>query len=326
MQIWKLNEEAPLLLRVFLVEPIHPDAVAYLQDHARVTVGDSFEPDYLIARLKEADAVILRTRGRLSREVLAEARHLRVIGKHGIGLDNVDVDAARELGIPVVYTPTDNVQSVAEHAVAMMLALSRRFAAADRAVRSGDWQIRERERPRDLAGKTLGLVGAGRIGTQIGMVCRHGFAMNIIYFDAVANTTLEESCCARRVPLDELCRTADFVSVHLPLTEGTRGIIGRDAIALMKPSAYVINVARGGVIDEAALADALREQRIAGAGIDVFSVEPVPPDHPFLSLPNALLTPHTAGLSEESGLRMAMTVSQDVVRVLKGEPPRFPVP
>jgi phosphoglycerate dehydrogenase-like enzyme len=231
----------------------------------------------------------------------------------------IDRQAAAER-ITVVNTPEANVESVAEQCLGMMIVLAKRMRLADRAIRAGDWESRYRLIGNELLGKTLGLVGFGRIGQRLAAMCHLGLSMRLLYHDVVAYPEAEANLGAQRVELDRLLRESDFVSLHTPLTAETRGLIGESALRSMKPTAFLINTARGQVVDQAALVQALQLGWIAGAGLDVYDPEPLPADHPLLRMENIVLSPHMASHTDEALLRMAMVVN-DVLAVIEGRQP-----
>lgn len=312
------------MFNFLLTELIHPEGIKILQAEGHVRLAKGTDEEALIAELGEIDGVILRARGRMTRRVLESAPRLKVIGRHGVGVDNVDLAAATELGIQVVNTPHAVTEGVVEHTIGLMLDVAKRITCADRHLRAGDWDVRYRLSGRELRGRTLGVIGFGRIGRRVAQVCRYGFEMRILYTDVMPAPDLEEILDARRVPLDDLLRDAEVITVHVPLLPETHHLLGEREFRLMRREAIFINCARGPVVDEQALYRALHEGWIAGAGIDVFEEEPTPRDNPLLQLENIVVTPHTATATEEALLKMAL-VAQDVVRVLKGEKPEYPV-
>jgi D-3-phosphoglycerate dehydrogenase len=257
----------------------------------------------------------------LSAGTIAAAPRLRVIGRHGVGVDNIDVAAATARRIPVVFVPGTNAASVAEHTIGMMLALCKRLLTLDQAVRRGQWQARDTTVGVELAGKTLGVIGLGAIGREVATRCRAALGMRVMGYDPYAPADLPVDV-ERVTALEPLLREADVVTFHVPLTPETRGMLGPHELSLLKPTALVLNISRGGVIDEAATADALRAGRIAGAAVDVFSPEPPPRTHPLLAAPNTILSPHAAAHTEEALKRMAVALAEGVLAVLRGEQPR----
>jgi len=309
---------------VLLYEPIHAKAEELLEQHAEVRMAESLDEKRLLQIVGEVEGIIIRANGKVSRRLMEAAPRLKVVARHGTGVEAIDRKAAAELGIAVVNTPAANVESVAEQCVAMMINLSKRILEADRALRLGDWEARYRLTGIEPYGKTLGVIGIGRIGYRVAEICNAGLHMPVIYYDVVPNEKAETRLGAQRVELDDLLRRADFISVHLPLVPATQGIINADALRKMKPSAYLINTSRGAVVDQAALIQALQGGWIAGAGLDVFDPEPLPNDNPLLKLENVVVTPHMAAHTDEALLRMAMVV-EDVIAVIEGRKPQNPV-
>ena len=309
--------------RVLIFEAIHPAALAWLRERAEVAFAPDLRGEALLPLVVAVDGIVVRANGRVTDRLLAHAPRLRVVGRHGVGLDNVDLDACTRRGIWVVYTPLANVEAVAEHAVGLMLAVAKRIVEGDRAVRAGEFAAaRHHLVGQELYGQTLGIAGFGRIGQRVAEICRAAFAMPVMFADLLFHEEVAARLGAQRVPLDELLARSDVISLHLPLTPQTRHLIDGPALARMKPGAILINTARGAVVDETALLAALRDGRLA-AGLDVFAEEPLPPGSPLPTLPNVVLTPHCASHTEGALLAMAMVV-EDVVRVLHGESPRYP--
>ncbi len=309
--------------RVLLFEPIHADAVAWLRERAEVILAPDLRTETLLPLVAGIDGLIIRAHARVDGQLLARAPRLRVVGRHGVGLDNIDVEACSRRGVWVVHTPLATVEAVAEHAVALMLAVARGIVRGDQAVRAGEFDASRRSHPaRDLAGCTLGVLGFGRIGRRTAEICRAAFGMTVLFTDALSLSEEAARIPARRVELAELLAQSDVLSVHLPLAPETTHLLDGRALAAMRPGAILINTSRGAVIDQAALVEALRAGSLA-AGLDVFAEEPLPAGHPLTGLTNVVLTPHAASHSEE-GLRGMAAVVEDVMRVLSGEPPRFP--
>jgi len=309
-----------------LFEPIHERGVKLLEAAGEVIIPESLEEEALLPLFARADAVVLRAMSGVTRRLMEAAPQLKVVGRHGIGVNNVDVDAATELGIWVVNTPEAPAESVAEHFFLLVLALCRHFLIAEQGLRDSDWNVRYRAIGVELQGKTLGVVGLGRIGRLIAHKCRAAFDNRILYSDVVAAPPdVEKALGAERLPLERLMAESDVVALAVPLVRETHHLIGAEAIAKMKPSAYLINVCRGPVWDESAVLRALIERRIAGAATDVFEDEPPgPTGRMLLRLTNFVGTPHIAAHTEEALVRMA-GVAEDIVRVLEGQEPRWPV-
>lgn len=269
----------------------------------------------LLRRIKDADIVVnIRAYCKFPANVLAAAEKLKLISVWGTGSDNVDLDAARELGIPVTTTPGTATESVAEHALALMLAVARKIPKIDRQVKECRWM---RGLATQLYGKTLGVIGTGLIGSHLARLAK-GIGMNVIAWTFHPSDEKARDIGFKYVPLEQLLRESDVVSIHLRLSDQTVGFIGKREIALMKPSAFLINTARGEIVDGEALIEALREGMIAGAGFDVFQKEPLDSDDPILSFDNTVLTPHSAGQTPEvldKGLSMAV---ENIANFLSG--------
>ena len=312
---------SPKEFRVLLYEPVHDDALELLSTVAEICYATDLTEQTLLEEVRDVDGIILRAHGRISARIMDAAPRLVVAARHGAGPDNIDAEAASERGIYVVNTPGANTQAVAEHCVGLMLALSKGLLKSDQVVRQGRWDLRLGLVGRELHGKTLGLVGFGRIGQRVATICHQAFGMRILYSDVIVHPEAARALEAQQMKLDELLREADYVSVHVPLLAETEGLIGRSEFALMRKSAYFLNLARGRVVDEAALIDALDRGIIAGAGLDVFAMEPTPTDNRLFALENVVATPHVASLTEEALRRMGMMVVRDVMRVFQGTPP-----
>ena len=298
--------------RVLIADKIAEDGLGPLREDARFELVS--RPGLNLADLTEAlcdvDAVIVRSAAKVPREAMARTSRLKVIGRAGVGVDTIDVDAATEKGIAVLNAPDGNTISAAELAFALMLSLARRVPAADRSMKDGAWD-RSKLGGNELYGKTLGLIGAGRIGGEVAVRAR-AFGMHVVIHDPFLNPERAKALDAELLPLDEVLRAADVVSVHVPLTEGTHGLIGARELALLKPGAMLINAARGEIVQEAALLDALQARRLAGAALDVYEHEPLPADHPFRSLDNVVLTPHLGASTEEAQQNVALEIATAV--------------
>jgi D-3-phosphoglycerate dehydrogenase len=309
---------------VLLYEEIHRGALAILEERAAVHWTESLDEAALLEVVADVEGIIVRANGKVSRRLMEAATRLKVVGRHGVGVENIDLEAARDLGITVVNTPEANTQSVAEHCLGLMLALASQIVRADKAARRGKWHVRYQYIGTELQGKTLGLVGFGRIGQRTAALCHRALEMPVCYYDVLDYPGVEAELGARRLSLDELLSVADVVSIHVPLLPATRGLIGDAELRRMKPMAILINTARGPVVNQAALVRALTEGWIAGAGLDVFDPEPHPPDSPVFALHNVVVTPHMASHTDEALFRMAL-VARDVLAVIEGKEPRYPV-
>ena len=271
--------------------------------------------------LRDADALIVRLVP-VTATLLEKAPNLRVIGRHGVGLDSVDLAAATSRGIPVVYTPGSNSNAVAEHAFHLMLSLCRHTLAAHRAVRESAIPSPDLVGS-ELRSRILGIVGIGAIGTRVARIAHHGFGMTVIGYDPLINPSASPSFVKRTSSLRELLEQADIVTLHAPLTPLTRHMINSESLAWMKPSALLINTARGAEVDSHALATALQTRQIAGAALDVFENEPLPAENPLQSAPRILFSPHIGGSTLEARDATAEIVVRQVVEVLKGDRPEF---
>jgi D-3-phosphoglycerate dehydrogenase len=309
--------------RVIVIERMDPLGPELLKREAEVIELYDRPGETLEQHLPEADGLVVRI-AKITAERIALAPRLKVIGKHGIGVDNVDLDAATRRGIHVVFTPGSNQEAVAEHTLLLMLMLARRVEELAALSRGGRFQDGRDVPPGiDMLGKTLGLVGMGRIGGRLAEICRAAFRMRVLAFDPYADAARAAQLGVELAPtLEPVLRESDFVSIHAPLTAETRHIVAAPELASMKPGAFLVNCARGGLVDEAALAAALRAGTIAGAGIDVWAEEPPPADHPLLHEPRCIVTPHVAGGSVEARRETARMVAEETLRVLRGEPPR----
>jgi len=289
-------------------------------DHVEVdqlALGAGITVDYkptitheeLLAVAGEYDAFIIRSRTKIDRAVLDKAVRLKLVARPGTGLDNVDTEYAKSKGVTVVNSPESLVEGVAEHVVLFMLALSRKLPAADQSTKAGKWE-KNALMGRELKGKVLGIVGLGRIGKRIAEIART-LGMSVLFYDVIAiPQEVVASLGARVVSLDEVFSSADFITLHVPMTPQTAHMVNAARLAQMKKTAYLVNTSRGGVIDEGALADALREGRIAGAALDVFEKEP--PAGAILSAPNTILTPHIGGQTEEAQTNAIVVIGEKV--------------
>jgi len=309
---------------VLLYEDMHEVGKALLREKTELLFAHSLEEASLIKEVREMDGIIIRANGKVSRILMDSAPKLKVIGRHGVGVENIDLEAATEKGIWVVNTPDANDASVAEHFFGLVLILSKMLKKADIALREGRFEARYQYIGKELHGKTLGILGFGRIGRAVGRIGHKGFDMKVLYYDAVRYEGMEEEIKAEKVSLEEVLTQSDYISINLPMLPATKGLLKEREFELMKPSAYIINLARGQIWDEKALYSALKDGRIAGAGSDVYEVEPATKEHPLFQLENFVGTPHMAAHTDEALRRMSM-VAEDVIRVLEGKVPVYPV-
>lgn len=276
------------------------------------------EEGELAEAVKDADAMMARSVV-VTAAVVEAAPRLKIISRHGVGYEGVDIEACTRVGIAVSISSDANSQSVAEYAFALMLSSAKNVSRVGRAVRSNTW-ARDNSSAVELHGKTLGIIGLGRIGSRLATLT-WGFRMELLVHDPYATTEAVDAVGAKRVDLNSLLEQSDFVSLHVPMTDETRYFIGRSELKRMKPSAILVNTARGGLIDEAALHEALTNDRLAGAALDVFEEEPLPNDHPLTKLDNMVCTAHVAGQTQESMVRTSIVAAENILAVLRGDVP-----
>lgn len=301
---------------VLLAEELSPATIEALGPDFEIRSCDGADRSQLLPALADADAVIVRSATQIDAEALAAAPKLKVVARAGVGLDNVDVPAATRAGVMVVNAPTSNITSAAELTVALLLACARHIAPANQALKGGRW-ARSQYTGVELLDKTVGVVGLGRIGSLVAERLR-GFGMRVLAYDPYASAKRAGEVGAELVSLDQLLTNADFITVHLPKTPETIGLLGEDALAKVKPTVRIINAARGGIVDEQALADAIRKGRVAGAGIDVFATEPTT-DSPLFGLEQVVVTPHLGASTDEAQEKAGISVARSVRLALAGE-------
>ena len=304
-------------MRVLVADKLSDAGVEALSEHFDVDVRTGLEKAELVSAIADYDAVVIRSATTIDADVIAAGDKLKVIARAGIGLDNVDVKAATARGVLVCNAPQSNVVSAAEHTVALLLALARQIPAADRSLREGEWK-RSAFKGVELHGKTLGVLGLGRVGTLVAQRCA-AFGMRIVGYDPYVTEERAQFLGVELVgTVGELCEVADVLTVHLPKTPETVGIVGEAELARMKPTALVVNTARGGLVDEAALAGAVRDGVVAGAALDVYSTEPMT-DSPLFGLDNVVVTPHLGASTTEAQDKAGTMVAESVVLALRGE-------
>lgn len=306
---------------VLIVQPIHPAGVTLLEA-AGLTVRHASDASMATVATEIGDAVAVVTRSAgLSGAAMRAAPKLRVVGNHGVGVDPIDLETARRLGIVVVNTPGSNARAVAELTVALMLATLRRLTEADRATRAGDAGFKYRVATRELTGRTVGLIGFGAIGRQVAAMLRAAFDVRLLVHTRTPDRAALADLGAAPVSLERLAAESDVVSLHLPGAPGAAPLIDAAFLARMRPDAILINTARASLVDGDALVRALREGRLAGAGLDTFGGDVPPPSHPLLALDGVIVTPHVGGSTEESLERTAVAVATRVVDALLGRRP-----
>lgn len=306
-----------VLPRILVADPLPADGLEHLGRAAAVEVRTKLNEDELASAVADADALIVRSETKVTARVLAAGRRLRVVGRAGVGVDNIDVEAATRQGVLVVNAPHGNVVAVAEHTFALMLGLARSIPQAAASLKRGEWE-RSRFLGRELRGKTLGVVGLGNIGSE---VARRGlgFEMQVVAYDPVVPHQRASDLGVELVELAHLLTTADFVTIHVPLLPATRNLISDRELAAMKPGAFLVNAARGGIVNEHALLEALRSRRLAGAAADVYEREPAIGNE-LLELDNFVGTPHLAASTHEAQSSVARDVADQVIGALRGDP------
>jgi D-3-phosphoglycerate dehydrogenase len=306
---------------VLLPQPIETEAEAILKNYGfKVIVALDSDPATVAPLMDNAWAIILRTGIYISRELIESSARLSTISRTGGGVDNIDLDAATKNGVIVTSSLGVNTNSVVEHCLALIMALYKELFLMDHEVRNNNFAIRFENLPRDLNGKTLGVVGFGRIGLKVAQSCRQLFGMNILAYDIYMEEKVGDQYASwvKFVSLPQIFSDSDVISLHIPLTDATRGLVDRNLLNKMKANAIIINTSRGEIVCENDLAEILNDGRIAGAGLDVFNKEPLPADSPLIRLKNVILTPHTAALTKECVIRMATSAAERVVDLNAG--------
>ena len=310
--------------KILIPQDVSEAGKRYLRDRGyEIKMGSGISVQTLQDEVGDCHGILART-ARYPAEVLRAGTHLKVIGRHGVGVDNIDVEAATELGIYVTNAPESNAGSVAEHTIGLIIAAARHFVQCDAALRYGNFEIRNQLFGNDIEGKVLGLIGVGRVGRLVARKAARGLSMKVIGYDPFIDPALVPEVEFTE-SIENVLKNADFVSLHLPVNDTTMGLIDKIRLLKMKPSAYLINVARGGIVRENDLIEILSEKRIAGAALDVFAEEPPSPSNPLLKLDNVTVTPHNAALTRECMDRMAVHVAQGIDEVLAGRTPTWPV-
>ena len=305
----------------------HKAGEKILAEGADVLRTDDSKIETLKHLAREVDGIVLRAPAKVTKEIIDAAPKLKVISGAGVGLDNIDIKYATEKGIMVLHAPAVNDVSTAEHAISLLMALSKSLIPFHAEMSQGNYGIRMLRPSYELKGKRAGIVGFGSIAKEVAKRLKLGFEMDVMVwvrkYDETKHSLAKDLGLTVTTNLDELFQTADFISLHIPLTPETQGIIHNYHFQLMKPSAYLINTARGGIINYNDLYDVLKNNRIAGAALDVFDPEPPPQNWPLLALPNVIVTPHVGGTTVESNYKMATTVAKNVLKALAGEKPDF---
>lgn len=297
------------MVNILVTDKIDEEGIRRLREVAKVDVATGLKPTELLQRVKDYEVLVVRSATKVTKEVIEAGKKLRIIGRAGAGLDNVDAEAAKARGIKILNTPEAPTEAVAELVIGLMLSWARRLPQADSSMRQGKW-LKSELMGTELRGKTLGIIGTGRIGQTVG-IRASAFEMRIIAQDCVRYSEFVERTSCEYADLDMVLKESDYLTIHLPLMADTRHMIGRAQLGLMKPTAVLINTSRGEIVDEEALVEALKGGKIAGACLDVYSREP-PVDSPLLKLPNVILTPHIGASTHEAQREAAILISEKI--------------
>ncbi|MBN2085929.1 MAG: hypothetical protein JW748_11975 [Anaerolineales bacterium] len=316
------NKASPASWTIMITDGLHASAIAIMEKTAAIQNKPDISADDLIKAIPDVDALIVRGRTKVTADVFAAASKLKVVGRAGVGVDNIDLKAAKDRNVIVVNAPQSTSVAVAEHTFALLLSLARQVPLADAGLRRGEW-LKKKLEGFELSGKTLGVIGMGRIGAHV-VTRAAGFGMTCVGYDPLISADEVAKRGAKPADLDALLQQADILTLHVPLTPETRGLINAERIAKMKKGVYIVCTARGNVIDEAALLAALDSGQIAGAALDVFAVEPVV-DSPLVKHPKTVCTPHVAAQTGEAQVRAARDIAEEILTVLRGEAPRWRV-
>jgi D-3-phosphoglycerate dehydrogenase len=309
-------------MRVLVADPLAEEGLEVLRKQVEVEVRTKMKPQELVSVIGDYEAIIVRSETRVNREAIEAGKKLQVIARAGVGIDNVDLEAATHRGIVVVNAPTANTMAAAEHTVAMMLALARHIPQAHANLSGGAW-MRQNFVGVELRHKTLGIVGLGNVGSEVARRVQ-GFRMKVIAYDPFVSLEYAGNLRVELVSFEKVLTEADFITLHLPLTDQSRNLIGARELSMVKPTVRIINCARGGLIDEQALSQAIDEGRVAGAALDVFAQEP-PKDNPLMKNPRVIVTPHLGASTAEAQTSVAIDAAEQVLAVLNGQPARYAV-
>jgi len=309
-------------MKVLVADPIGEEGIDILRSHAQVDIRPGLKPEELISTIGDYEALVVRSQTKVTAEVIEAGKKLQVIARAGVGVDNINVEEATRRGIVVVNAPTGNTTSAAEHTIALMFALARHIPRADAVLKSGVWR-RSDFIGTEVRNKTLGIIGLGNVGSEVARRAR-GLEMRLIAYDPFISVDYARNLQVELVSLKQLFKESDFITLHVPLTKSTKGLIGAKELALVKPTVRIINTARGGIIDEEALVKALKEKRIAGAAFDVFATEPLTQSILFED-DNIIVTPHLGASTTEAQAMVAKDAAEQVIAVFEGQPARYAV-
>lgn len=309
--------------KILLSQKINPTGMALLEGKYEVLTAPDCSTETMLSMCKDVHAIILRTTSAVDRKVIEAAENLEIISRTGAGVDNVDIEAATERKILVCNLPRANNLSVCEHAISLIMTCAKQLEYMEEEVRHGNWKARNAGTPVEIEGKVLGIIGMGHIGSLVAKKCHDGLGMKILAYDPYVVKKFKDCDYRFCDNLEELFKESDFITLHCPNIPETKGMVTRELLFSMKPDAYIINTARGGVIDEKALIDALKENRIAGAGLDVFEKEPPDADNPLLYMQNVVVSPHSAALTREATIRMSFEAAEAVDDYFSGKIPKY---
>ena len=304
-------------MKVLVCDKISEKGLEVFKQHPEIEVDVKLKlsEEEICAIVAQYQAIVVRSDTKITAKILEKAEQLKVVGRAGVGIDNIDVPTATQKGVVVVNTPDGNTIAAAEHTMAMMMALARHIPQADSSLRQGQWN-RSKFVGVELRNKMLGIIGYGKIGSEVGKRSK-AFGMNILVYDPFVTQEVAKKAGVKSVPLDTLLRESDFITVHMPLTSETKHMIGAEQIAKMKDGVRLLNVARGGIIDEAALYDAVASKKVAGAALDVYENEPQT-QSPLFTLPEVIVTPHLGASTEEAQVNVAVDVAKEITSILQG--------
>lgn len=307
-------------MKVLVADPIAEEGLDILRGNFEVDVRLGLNPEELLGIIGQYEALMVRSETKVTSEVINKGERLQVVARAGVGVDNIDIDAATQRGIVVVNAPTSNTISAAEHTVALMFALARHIPQAHNSLKQGDW-LRKKYVGVEVGNKKLGIIGLGNVGSEVARRVK-GFRMKVVGYDPYVSLDYAKALGIELVSIEDLLRESDFITLHIPMTKGAKGLIGAKELSLVKPTVRFINCARGGLIDEEALLQAIEEGRVAGAAIDVFSKEP-PKDNPLLKSDKIIVTPHLGASTAEAQAGVAVDVAEQVAAVLEGRSARY---
>ncbi|MFC1989225.1 phosphoglycerate dehydrogenase [Chloroflexota bacterium] len=309
-------------MKVLVADPIGEEGVNILSSYAEVDVKTGLKPEELLSIIGDYEALIVRSQTQVTAKVIEAGKKLQAIGRAGVGVDNIDIEEATQRGIVVVNAPTGNTISATEHTIALMLALARHIPQANASLKSGEWRRKDFVGT-ELRGKTLGIIGLGNVGSEVAKRAQ-GLEMKVIGYDPFISVEHAGNLQVELFPLKQLLKESDFITLHIPLTKSTRELIGDKELALVKPTVRIINAARGGLINEEALINAIKEKRIAGAAFDVFTTEPITESALFEDN-NIVVTPHLGASTTEAQVLVAEDVAKQIITIFKGQPARYAV-